>query len=533
MRNEQAAGYAAAAAGFLSGAPAALLTVSGPGAIHAIAGVSHAATNCWPMLLLSGSAEVGELGKGAFQELDQVAALRPFCKYAASVPSVGDVGRVLAQALRATAMGRPGPAYVDLPTNMLLSRATPSFSFLHPLIPERVRAPAASVAAAVALLKTAQRPLLITGKGAAYSGAEKEVQQLSNRFGLPVLGTSMGRGLLPDGHPLCVNAARSTALAKSDVAIVVGARLNWMLHFAEPPRWAPDVRIILVDAQPSERDASVAAATLMGDARVVMGQLLQEVLAQGLNPSAWRPWVQQLTTKAHAATQSLARRLSSAPSSPLEYYGALGVLRHALQNLMPAPLVISEGANTMDMARLILPVRAPRTRLDAGTWGTMGVGLGFAVAAAATAHSSNPQQLVVAVEGDSAFGFSGMELETLVRYRLPMVVLVMNNAGIYGGDRRPDALAVAAQRGMQAGGFASDPSPTAFVPYARHDQVMSAFGGKGLRATSVPELQDAIAAAIHSALQDKVPALIDVILDPMAGVESGNVHSFNAPKAKL
>jgi 2-hydroxyacyl-CoA lyase 1 len=188
-------------------------------------------------------------------------------------------------------------------------------------------------------------------------------------------------------------------------------------------------------------------------------------------------------------------------------------------------MVVSEGANTMDMARLCLSdiIREPKTRIDAATWGTMGIGLGAAIASAV----ARPDRITVAIEGDSAFGFSGMELETMVRYKLPIVVIVMNNGGIYGGDRRASGLQGAAEAGLAKSGLASDPAPTAFVPDSRYDLMMKAFHGKSYRCSRAHELQDALSVTLREA---RLPCLIDVILDPLAGVESGNVHSFNLAK---
>eukprot|EP00798_Chlamydomonas_sp_ICE-L_P003822 gene3822-13894_t len=624
FRNEQAAGYAAAAAGYLSGTPAVLLTVSGPGAINGLAGLSNASINCWPMIQISGSCEQSEVGKGAFQECDQVSALGKFCKYAGQAHSVKDIPSILSAAFHSAASGRPGASYVDIPSNILmepcdevaLSRSVGPSSAPKP------SPPASDISAAAALLRSASRPLLVVGKGAAMARAEGGVQQLCNKFGISVLGTAMGRGCIPDSHHLCVNAARSQALAQSDVV----ATALWQLHFGEPPKWSPSVKFILVDIEPSPRDSSVAALTLVGDAAAALDLLVKEMsaapaaltlvgdaadaldllakemsaapgvgahtegvfgpsprdssvaaptlvgdaaaaldlLAKGMSaapgvgtqrrvpcsplhacvsvgvcggvfgPSPRNTYIAALTLVKDAgaaldllvqsSVASLSKKLAAPPKDPLDYYTALGVLRSALEAEAaagPAPVVVSEGANTMDMARLLLPVHSPRTRLDAGTWGTMGVGLGYAIASAVV----DPTRLTVAVEGDSAFGFSGMEIETMVRYKLPIVVIVMNNGGIYGGDRREKDLAAAAATGAQSAGFSSDPTPTEFADGSRYDMMMAAFGGAAYHVTTAAELQQVLARAFAA----RQPALVDIALDPMAGVESGNVHAFNAP----
>eukprot|EP00877_Chromochloris_zofingiensis_P007714 jgi/Chrzof1/3196/Cz12g15140.t1 len=531
MRNEQAAGYAAAAAGYLTGVPAVLLTVSGPGAIHGIAGLSHAQINGWPLIMVSGSADQSEVGKGSFQECDQVSAVQQFCKYAGQALSPTDIPDVVAAAYKAAVAGRPGGAYVDVPSNVLMAKvqdagsAARQGSSMSGALQPAASVDAQAVAAAVALLRSAQRPLVVVGEGAAYSGAEQQVQVLANRYGLPVLCTSMGRGLLPDDHGSCVNAARSLAIGGADVALVVGARLNWQLHFGEPPKWSPGVKFIMTDVELGARDAGKAQVTLVGDVQEVLQQLLTQLSQPpGLQPSQYSQWLQQLQAKVSAAGQSLTRKL--APTQyPLDYYTSLRVMKEVLVSVTPEPIIVSEGANTMDNARVILPCSSPRTRLDAGTWGTMGVGLGYAVAAAVAC----PDRLVLAVEGDSAFGFSGMECETIVRYGLPVVIVVFNNNGIYGGDRRAKELAAAATAGATAHGFASDPSPTDFVPNARYQMVMEAFGGRGYQVDTAEQLRVVCVEAFNS----RRPALVNITIDPMAGVESGNVHAFNAPKSKL
>ncbi|KAK9861943.1 hypothetical protein WJX84_011991 [Apatococcus fuscideae] len=368
------------------------------------------------------------------------------------------------------------------------------------------------------------RPLVVIGKGAAISGAEAGLQQFISKSGIPFLATNMGRGVVPDSHQGNCNAARSSALAGADVAIIFGARLNWQLHFGEPPKWSSSVKFILVDVDPSWRDSRKAAQVLKGDAQAVASQLLQALGSASLSSEALQ-WASDLHKKAAGNKAKLEKRLEPT-AYPLDFSTALRVVRDALSAVSPAPVVVSEGANTMDNARVILePVEEARLRMDAGTWGTMGVGLGCAVGAAAT----RPDRLVVAVEGDSAFGFSGMEIETIVRYKLPIVIIIMNNSGIYGGDRRQPELQAAAAKGMKAGNFGSDPEPTAFVPSARYDKMMEAFGGESYITASASQL----AAACRISFSARRPALINCIIDPMAGVESGNVHSFNAPQAKL
>ncbi len=534
-RNEQAAGYAASAAGFLGGAPGAMLAVSGPGLVHALAGLANAQVNCWPLVLVAGSCARADIGRGAFQELDQLAAAAPYVKLAVRANAPADVPAAVLAAYAAAAAGRPGAAYVDIPSDVLLEEisleeAEAALAALPAGGPPRPRpaAPAADVAAAAALLRAAARPLAIVGKGAAYARAEAPLRALVAATGLPFLATSMGRGVVSDEDARCANAARSAALAGADVALVFGGRLNWQLHFGAAPKWAPGVKFILVDPAPSPADAARAAVVLRGDAGAVAEQLLAALASAGTGlAAAAGAWAAALAARAGASRAKLAAVAAAVgpqpPGAPLDYAAALRVIRAALDGLDPRPVVVAEGANTMDQARLLLgPARAPRCRLDAGTWGTMGVGPGYAMAAAAT----DPGRRVVALEGDSAFGFSAMEVETMCRYRLPITVLVFNNGGIYGGDRRPEALRAAAAAGLARAGAPADPPPTAFVPGARYELLAEAFGGAGAAAATEGELADALAAA----LVREGPTVINIAIDPAAGVESASVHAFNFSK---
>ena len=582
-RNEQAAGYAAAAVGFLTGTPGVLLTVSGPGVVHGLAGLSDAQVNCWPMIMMSGSCERGEVGKGAFQELDQVAAVQPYVNLARRVDALSDIPVAITEAMEAAVggvsgrgHGRPGAAYLDLPSDILMSslsssdttNATKEEDIVDRYVPlnyevKKQGADEGSLTTAVALLQSAKRPLIVIGKGAAYSRAEDALQSLVHATQFPFLATSMGRGVVGEDNSLCMNAARSLALSQCDVALIFGGRLNWQLHFGEPPKWSSDVKFILVDVAPTERDVALpsTAAVLKGDAGVVAEQLLDRMKVHpgGVSGNASmieEGWVRGLGDKVKAATCRLEENLSAAAaaattattSSSLNYHTALRTIRDEILATALEPIVVSEGANTMDFARLILsPVIHPRSRLDAGTWGTMGVGPGYALAAAVTSPGTfffsffffflpvaltnththtHTERGVVAVEGDSAFGFSAMEVETACRYNLPIAFVIFNNGGVYGGDRRDQELRELSQQGLGQAGYANDPAPTAFVPDARYDALATAFGGVGVKV----DTQAALASALRQALDTKEPTVIDVRIDPMAGVESGNVHSFNAPK---
>ncbi|HET7737064.1 MAG TPA: oxalyl-CoA decarboxylase [Tepidiformaceae bacterium] len=489
MRNEQAASYAAGAVGYMTGRPGACLAVSGPGMIHAIAGLANAWSNCWPMILLGGANDSYQNGQGAFQEAPQVESARPYVKYAARPDSIARLPYYVEQAVRTSIYGRPGAVYLDLPGD-IISGEVDVDAVAYPgrcAEPPRTQAEPGAVEEAVRVLKAAERPLVIVGKGAAYSRAEDEVRAFIERTQLPFLPTPMGKGVIPDDHPLAVSAARSTALQRADVIFLMGARLNWILHFGLPPRFSKDVKIIQMDLAAEEIGTNVPAEVgLVGDAKAVMAQVNAVLEREPWQYPAETTWWTALQGKIAENQAQVGPRYAD-ESVPMGYYKVLGEVRDRLPR---DAFIVSEGASTMDIGRTVLPNFEPRHRLDAGTFGTMGVGLGFAIAAAAV----NPGKRVVAVEGDSAFGFSGMEVEVACRYALPITFVIVNNNGIGGGPSELDPTNV---------------PPSAYTPNARYEKVIEAFGGKGYYVETPEELTK----ALDEAMTASVPTLVNVMID--------------------
>jgi oxalyl-CoA decarboxylase len=507
FRQEQAAGHAAAAAGFLTGRPGICLTVSAPGFLNGLAALANATTNCFPMIQISGSSErsIIDLRQGDYEELDQLNAAKPFAKAAFRVDRPQDIGLGISRAIRAAVSGRPGGVYLDLPAAFL--RATipaPAgqaavFGAVDPA-PAQIPAPE-SIARALDLLAHAQRPLIVLGKGAAYARADQAIRSFIETTGAPYLPTSMAKGLLPDDHPQSAAAARSLVLGQADVVMLIGARLNWQLEHGQPPRWSAAARFIQVDADPVEIDSNrPIEAPVIGDIASAMAAFNNALRpGQVAVPDAWRDAIRDRTAQNVAKMHA---RLS-ADAVPMNFSTALRAIRDVLDSHRDVYLV-NEGANTLDFARDILPMYQPRHRLDCGTWGVMGVGMGYAIAAAV--ESGKP---VVAVEGDSAFGFSGMELETICRYQLPIVTIVFNNGGVYKGD--------------EVNTHSTDPAPTVLLQSSRYDKLIAAFGGTGYQADTPDELGHALLAA----LSDGRPSVINAVIDPTAGTESGHLASMN------
>ncbi|KRD96333.1 oxalyl-CoA decarboxylase [Bosea sp. Root381] len=512
FRHEQNAGYAASIAGFLTKKPGICLTVSAPGFLNGLTALAHATTNCFPMILISGSSEreIVDLQQGDYEEMDQLAVAKPLCKAAFRVLHAQDIGIGLARAIRAAVSGRPGGVYLDLPAKLFgqvmdAEAGAKSLVEVIDAAPAQLPAPD-SIRRALDVLKGAKRPLIILGKGAAYAQADDAIRQFVEKSGIPFLPMSMAKGLLPDLHPQCAGAARSTVLKDSDVVMLIGARLNWLLSHGKGKSWgdAPK-KFIQIDIEPKEMDSNVEiVAPVVGDIGSCVDALLAGMGAAWAAPPT--DWTGAVAKKRDENVAKMAPRLMN-NNVPMDYHGALGVLRTIIKE-RPDAILVNEGANTLDLARGIIDMYQPRKRLDVGTWGVMGIGMGYAVAAAV--ETGNP---VLAVEGDSAFGFSGMEVETICRYQLPVCVVIFNNNGIY--------------RGTDVNSAGDDPATTVFVENARYDRMMEAFGGVGVNVVSPDELKRAVNAAMDS----RKPTLINAVIDPTAGSESGRIGNLNPQSA--
>jgi oxalyl-CoA decarboxylase len=507
FRHESAAGHAAAIAGFLTQQPGVCLTVSGPGFLNGLVALANATANCFPMIQIAGSSErhIVDLQRGDYEELDQLAIAKPLAKAAYRVDRAQDIGLGVARAIRTATSGRPGGVYLDIPAAVLgevLDIEAGAASLRQVVDPAPRQIPSAlAVDRAVALLAGAAKPLIVLGKGAAYAQADNEIRQFVESTGIPYLPMSMAKGLIPDDHPQSAAAARSLALRDADVVMLVGARLNWLLGHGEAPQWNPDVKFIQVDIDATELDSNQPiSAPLVGDIGSVFDALNGDAGAAKISaPESWR---QALAQKSADNTAKMAKRLA-VDAEPMGFYGALRAVRDVLAE-HPEVYLVNEGANTLDFTRNVIGMQRPRHRLDVGTWGVMGIGLGYAIAAAVETG-----QPVVAVEGDSAFGFSGMEIETICRYQLPVTVVIFNNGGVYKGD---DTNTVSV-----------DPAPTALLRSTRYDRFIESFGGAGYLVTNPGELAKTLSDAIASGK----PTLIDCVIDPSDGTESGHLTSLN------
>ena len=510
FRHEQHAGNAASIAGYLTQKPGVCLTVSAPGFLNGLTALANATTNCFPMILISGSSEreIVDLQQGDYEEMDQLAIAKPLCKAAFRVLHAEDIGIGVARAIRAAVSGRPGGVYLDLPAK-LFAQTVDAVAGQNSLVkvvdaaPRQLPAPE-SITRALDVLRSAKKPLIILGKGAAYAQVDDTIKDFVEKSGVPYLPMSMAKGLLPDDHPQSAGAARSLVLKEADVVMLIGARLNWLLSHGKGKTWGEPgaKKFIQVDIESREMDSNVwIAAPVVGDIGSGLSEMNKAMGDKWAKPPV--DWTNAIQERKDVNLAKMASKLMN-NQVPMDFHSALGALRTIVKQ-RPDAILVNEGANTLDFARSIIDVYKPRKRLDVGTWGIMGIGMGAAIAAAVETG-----ERVLAVEGDSAFGFSGMEIETICRYNLPVCIVVFNNNGIYRGtDVNP------------TGG--ADVAPTVFVKDSRYDLMMQAFGGVGAYVTSADELTK----AVNEAMDSGKPTLVNAIIDENAGTESGRIGNLN------
>lgn len=507
FRFEQQAGMAAAAYAYVTKKPGVFLTVSSLGFLNGLTASANATVNCWPVIQISGSSDrtLVDLDQGTYEGLDQLATAKPLVKAAYRVNRPQDVPLGVARAVRAAVSGRPGAVYLDMTVPALggfISKEDANKLIFAPVDPESPVMPSEqSVKRAADLIAGAKRPVFLLGKGAAYSQNDALIKELVEKTGIPYYPMSMAKGLLPDNHPLSAISCRSMIMEEADVVVLIGARLNWLLSRGHG-KWNPDNKYVQLDIDPQEIDCNVPiAAPVIGDIGLSVNALLQALSGRKLSMDPqWVPSLQAHTVKANAWIE---QKLAPTPS-PMDHWCALRAVRNVLAR-HPEVTLINEGANTLDDCRDAIDMMLPRHRIDCATWAIMGMGAGSAIGAAV--GTGGP---VVTVQGDSAFGFSGMEVSTMTNYKLPICVCVFNNGGIYN------------HIGVNLGKD-GDPAPTTLDLQARYDMMMEAFGGKGYYVTTPDEFEKALEEAITS----RKPTLINVQLAGDAGKESGHIGYLN------
>lgn len=509
FRFEQQAGMAAATHGFLTGKPGVLLTVSSLGFLNGLTATVNATVNCYPMIQISGASDptMVDMDMGTYEQLDQLNAARPYVKAAFRCSHAKDIPRAVARAYRAAVSGRPGGVYIDMTTPALaeiMDRAEVEKLYYTPVDVYTPVAPnAEAVTRAAQIIAGAKKPAILIGKGAAQAQAEDLIKELSDTYKLPYLAMSMAKGVLPDNGELSALSCRSTIMEQSDAVIVIGARINWMLSFGKG-KWNPDVKFVQLDVEPKEIDRNVpVAAPVVGDMNLSLKALLAELPKYTMSTDP--AWVPALQAETAAKNKKFAARLEAASTAmPMTHWTALSAIKPILES-NPDVILINEGANTLDDTRDTVDMTLPRHRVDCASWSIMGMGIGSTIGAAVATGKS-----VVAIEGDSAFGFSGMDFSTICRYNLPCTVVIFNNGGIYNGV------------GVNPSG-GDAPAPTTLDIHARYDKLGDAFGATTYYVTTPADLSKALTEAIVS----KKPCLIDVQLAADSGAESGHIGYLN------
>ncbi|MDE6283126.1 MAG: oxalyl-CoA decarboxylase [Muribaculaceae bacterium] len=513
FRFEQQAGHAAATHGYLTKKPGVFLTVSSLGFLNGLGATANATVNCYPVIQISGASDptMVDMNMGTYEQLDQLNTARPLVKAAFRCSHAKDIPSAVARAFRAATSGRPGGVYIDMTTPALgeiMDASEAEKLFYTPVDLESAVAPnQASVERAVDLLTSAKRPAILLGKGAAYAQVDEKIKELIETYNIPYLPMSMAKGLMPDAGPLSALSCRSMIMEQADVVMIIGARLNWMNSFGRG-KWNENMQFIQLDVEPQEIDVNrPIAAPVVGD----MGLSLDAILAtmKGRKMSTDPTWIPAL--QAHTAeenTKFAARLKEAATASPMTHWSALSAIKPVLA-ANPDVILVNEGANTLDDTRDAIDMSLPRHRVDCATWAIMGMGMGSAIGAAVA--TGKP---VVAIEGDSAFGFSGMDFSSICRFNLPVTVVIFNNGGIYNN------IGVNPSHNPSND---NDPAPTTLDLAARYDKLGQTWGAQTYYVTTPAELSDALTKAIAS----KKPTLIDVQLAGDSGKESGHIGYLN------
>lgn len=489
FRHEQATAMAAQAYAYATRQIGVAVVASGPAMTNAVTALDTAWANCWPILLIGGNGELRRRGQGDFQETPQVEAAAPFCKLSASVDDPRRIPYYVNTAVRLAMTGRPSPVYLDLPSDVITAVVDEEQVEYLPATPEipRPMGDPQLIRKALSEIDRAERPLVLIGKGVAWSDAADEMRQFIDQLQLPFIPSPMGKGVVPDDHPLNAAGARSYALRNADLVVLIGARFNWIFHFGQPPRFAPDVKVVQIDIEASEIGNGVPATVgIVGDAKMVLRQMIDEV-GQGGRRRLESSWMDALQAEKKKNEDAIAEMVNS-EAAPMNFYRMYRDIREVLPR---DATVAVDGESTMAVSRVMLPNYLPRHRLDAGVSGCMGVSVPYALGA----QIARPGKQVVSLNGDFAFGWNGMEIETALRYNLPVVFLVANNGSI-GGNRAAFAR----------------PREGEELNVVRYDKMMEAFGGNA----EYVETPQQFRPALERALSAGRPTLLNVVIDPGA-----------------
>ncbi len=429
VRHEQAAAMMAHAYSRVTGRPGVCIAAAGPAITNLVTGVYNAYYDACPVVALGGASPLSQVGRGSFQELDQVAVMKPITKWAGRATQAARIPELVATAFRHATSGRPGPVYLDFPGDVLSERVEEED--IHYPDPSQFsgrstpQADPQSVERAIELLRDAKRPIVVSGSGVWWSQASDRLREFVELTGIPFYTTPLGRGAIPEDHRYAFPAARTLAFREADFILVVGTRFNFILGFGKSPRFHSEATIVQIDIDPSEMGNNRAVdVALVGDAGVVLGQLV-DAAKDGLGEPSWAAWRRALQASNQEKIAAMASELNSdaTPIHPMRLFREIG------EFLPREAIIVADGQETLLYSRRAIASYEPGHRLDEGPSACIGVGVPFGVGAKA----GRPDTPVIVLSGDGGFGMNGMELDTAVRNNLPIVVVVNNNGGWTAG----------------------------------------------------------------------------------------------------
>lgn len=482
-RHEQTATFAAEGWSKVTRQPGVAVLTAGPGVTNGVSAMAAAQQNCSPLVVLGGRAPAGRWGMGSLQEIDHVPLVAPLCRFAATAPSPGAAGRLVDEALRAAVGAPSGVAFVDFPLDhaFALAPADDAPGALADL-PAPAPPDGAALQRAFDMLAGAQRPVIMAGTNLWWGHGEAALRALAQQRRIPVLMNGMARGAVPADDPLAFSRARGTALTGADVALVVGVPMDFRLGFGAV--FGAQTQLIVVDrAQPERRHPRPVAAEIYGDLSVILSALAAPT--RGTDHQSWIAELRAAENDARAAERA-DRSDDRAPLHPMRVYAELAAL------LDRDALIVIDGGDFGSYAGRVIDSYVPGAWLDSGPFGCLGSGPGYALAA----KLARPERQVVLLQGDGAFGFSGMEWDTLVRHGVP-VVSVLGNNGIWGLEKHP-------MEALYGYSVVAD-----LRPGTRYDAVVQALGGHGELVSNPAQLRPALQRAFASGL----PAVVNVLTD--------------------
>jgi acetolactate synthase-1/2/3 large subunit len=489
VRHEEAAGHMAHAYSRITGKIGVAAVSAGPGVTNIVTAVANAYQAGSPLLVIGGKAPLKQFELGALQDIPQVEIMAPITKWSRTILETARIPEYLSIAFRQAVSGRPGPVYVEIPTDILRARTEFSDSAMPTNYRTGARAQGdpVAVAKAIELLQKAKRPLVVAGSGVVWSGASEELRRFVDSTGFPVLTTSVAKGCVPSSHPQHFPAARSAAMSQADVILIVGTRFNFVMGYGRPPRLARDVKVIQVDIDPSEigRNRPVDIG-IVGDAKMVLQQLADTA---GGDITEWLTVLRAKNTDAE-------QRLEPSSKSDARPIHPLRLCREVQACLDDSTVVVADGGDIFSFARVAIQVNRPGHWLEPGAFGCLGVGVPFAIAA----KVAGPEKRVICITGDGAFGLTGMEMDTAVRHKLPIVVVISNNA------------AWGIERTSQIEDFGPDRIIGTELNPSRYDLLVQALGGYG----ELVEDPDQIRPALLRAFASGLPACLNVMTDRCA-----------------